>query len=759
MFMSKTNSMKKTIISFVLLLVASCGWAQKVWKNPTSFYVEELFHTDYKVNEVEFTDKETIVHLRALSNGDFSFHKETFLMTPDGKQYLITNGNAIHENEVRILLGEKYKPTGPYTYVALHFEPLPYDVERFHLMEGSGKSGKKIWNITEGKPKDMSDLFNSNWRNDQTGDWILSLYADNAVYNSKVWKYESKSEKSVVLSDGKEKVTIAIGKEKNGKRQFSVNGQKVTLSGFGSILPAYPTKDDTEFSTELYNGEVAIAGWIKDFPKEFAEKKIHITAKVNDILTGEIVTESGITIDSLGQFSIKVKLNGVQSVLFEEETDNGEKVFATDLVLQPGKQCYMVHDWKNGSCLFMGEDARLQNELQSNPCTMDWIETRKVDYKEKNYKATVDKLNDIIAKTPTLSKRYRDYMNDNIRFYAAQYITKTFMPEKAVPVAEKYADVNPAMPLSLSRCFNDYIDSKLRFYIYTALEKNSGDDRDLSKVWVWKQMKIAEKKNICRGTGVLLINEIQKIAGSKTFEKFRDIDMEDAYNEWASDFYKVKCNVIDSLFSNQLVRDYCRARILGKELAFSKNLRNGASAVIDEIKNDYFKQQVVGLKNYYVELVKQNEEDVKKAIAPSSDFEGMTDGKAIIDKIIEPYKGKIVYMDLWGTWCQPCINAIKASPKLKEAVKDHDMVYVYFACRSEEKEWKIYIAELGLTKPNYINYNLPESQQKAVMKYLKVDGFPFFVLFDKHGNMEKLDRDHFQDVPGFKKKIDELSKK
>ena len=758
--MSKTNSMKKTIISFVLLLIATCSWAHKVWKNPTSFFVEEIFLTDIKVNEVEFTDKETIVHLRVLSDEEFRFKKETFLKTPDGKQYLITNGNAIHEDEVRLSLGEWYKVTSPYTNVALHFEPLPDNVERFHLMEGSRERDQKIWNITERKPKDMSDLFNSNWRNDQTSDWILSLYSDNAVYDSKVWKYESKNEKSVVLSDGKEKVTIAIGKEKNGKRQFTINGQQVTLSSFGSVLPAYPTKDETEFSTELYNGEVTIAGWIKDFPKEFAEEKINITAKVKDILTGEWVEVDGTTIDALGQFSIKVKLNGVQSVLFEEKTDNDEKVFATDLVLQPGKQCYMVHDWKNGSCLFMGDDARLLNELQANPCTMDWIETRKVDYKEKNYKATVDKLNDIIAKTPTLSKRYRDYMNDNIRFYAARYITKTKLPEKAVPVAEKYADINPAMPLSLSRCFNDYIDSKLRFYIYTALEKNSVGDRDLSMVWVWKQKKIASKKTrygkIALG-GVPLLREVLNIAGSKEYGK--DEDMENAYIEWASDFYKVKCDVIDSLFSNQLIRDYCRARILGKELVCNKSLRKEASVVINGIKNDYFKQQVDGLKDYYVELAKQNEEDVKKVIVPSSNVEGLTDGKAIIDKIIEPYKGKIVYMDLWGTWCMPCIHAIRNSPKLKTAVKDYDVVYVYFACRSEEDEWKKMIAELDLAKQNYIHYNLPKNQQKAVTDYLKVDGLPFYVLFDKHGNMEKLERGHIGDIEGFKKKIDELSKK
>ena len=96
---------------------------------------------------------------------------------------------------------------------------------------------------------------------------------------------------------------------------------------------------------------------------------------------------------------------------------------------------------------------------------------------------------------------------------------------------------------------------------------------------------------------------------------------------------------------------------------------------------------------------------------------------------------------------------------LKAAVKDYDIVYLYVAYGSEETAWKGCIAELGLTKPNYVHYNLPQKQQNAVLDYLKVDGVPFYVLFDKQGNMEILDRGHIGDIQGFKKKIDELSKK
>ena len=767
--------MKKTIVSLVLMLIAVCGWAQKVWENPTSFFDDPYY--EIKVSKVELLDKETIVHLNVKNPGSFQFAKQTYLTTPDGKQYAVTDGKATCKEEIDFPLGQWYNPTVPYTNIALHFNPLPADVERFHLIEGPWHDAFRIWNITEGKTEDMSELFNSNWRNDQTGDWVLGLYADNAVYNNKVWKYEEKNDKKVVLTDGQEKVTIAVGKEKAGKRQFTINGQKVTLSSFGSVLPAYPTADNTSFSTEYKDGEAVISGWIKDFPKDISDGKIKVVANAVNFVTGVPHNVTATTFDELGQFTMTVKLNGTQTVKL---TEAGEyNVFAKDVVLEPGKKYYMVHDWKNGYCLFMGENARLQNELQTNPCDIEWASTGYIEPKVKNYETAMGRLNDIIAKNPNLSKRYREYMNDKIRFRAARNIVNSRELEKAAQIADKYAAVNTSMPLSLTSNFTEYVDEKIRSCFSMAMDKYrdspelflrfekegkiklSDSDHDLLKKWqqtneLRNKLRDCETIEEANAVGA----EIEKIGGAKEILALRDReDIQKILAEWRPNTHKVECDVIDSVYTNQLMRDYCRARILSQELSRNKSLTNDALPLINDIRNDYFKQQVVALKSHYEEFARQNEEAVKKVIAPSSNVEGLTDGKAIVEKMIEPYKGKIVYMDVWGTWCQPCINAIKASPAMKEAVKDYDIVYLYFTYGSEEAAWKGCIAELGLTKPNYVHYRLPQNQQDAVVSYLKVDGYPFYVLFDKQGNMEILDRGHIGNIQGFKNKIDEISKK
>ena len=771
--------MKKTIISLMLLLIATCGWAQKVWNNPLSFCDSK----DYPLtpSEVEFKKDETIVHMHITGGGMICFPNYCVLKDQDGKTYAIKSGEPTRSGEDSCHIDKWLQLTNGAGNYSLHFEPLPETTERIHFIESYDANGFRIWNIRDSKAtKDMTGLFNSNWRDEQTGDWVLSLFNGGAVYNNRVCSYDEKSEKKVVINNGQEKITIAIGKEKDGKRVFTINGQKRTLANFGSALPAYPTEDNTAFSTENNKGEALIIGWVKDFPKEISDKKIKISANVKDILTNTESTVSETTFDEIGQFTIKVKLNGTQCVSLNEVA-NDVNVFTTEMVLQPGKQYYMMHDWENDCCLFMGDDARLQNELQTFPCKYDWQHVSEIDAKVKQYDAVKGKLNDIVAKNPTLSKRYRDYTNERNRFSAAQNIIRSQDLAEGLKTAGKFDAINPALPLSLTKAFPDYLYLKLLLttsnardkYIpfpetYLSFEKEgklklSDSDRDFLKRWrqrLDRGIKLYPENFKTEEEYMAANAEADKIC---TYQEMKDFnnreDIKKVYDEWAPNAYQTYSEVIDSLYSDQQMRDFSRAFLLCQMIRQDKTIPENAAFLLDKIKDGNLKQQVTDLNNHYLKLAKQYEEAVNKVIAPSSNVEGLTDGKAIVEKLIEPYKGKIVYMDIWGTWCQPCINAIKASPKMKEAVKDYDIVYLYFTYGSEEAAWKACIGELGLTKPNYVHYNLPRKQQEAVVSYLGVDGYPFYVLFDKQGNKEILDRGHIGNVEAFKKRIEELSKK
>lgn len=770
--------MRKSIITLCMMLSASCGWAQTVWTNLSSYCDNDRL--SLTPTEVEFKQDETILHLRVQNSpgGGVGF-SGIKLKDENGKMYALKHGDPTRIYEDKCLLGTYNKvPMHGIMNFALHFEPVTNPTTRLHAYTGYGYYDFKIWNIHQVKPMEIS-LFNSNWR-DEKGDWVLGLYESGAVYDSKVYSYEEKSDKKIVLTNGNEKLTIALGKEKDGKRQFKINGKKLNLECFGAEVPAYPTEDNTAFSTDNTSGEAEISGWIKDFPKEISESEeaFGISVKVQNMFTGELEDYNKATIDKDGKFTIKVKVNGTQSVIFNEFS-NKVNVYEAKIVLQPGKKYFMVHNWETAKCMFMGEDARLQNELQAFPCKYEWKTTIHADLKEKSIDSTLTRLADNIAKYPTLSKRYRDFIEQEARLRVASNFVVSPFENGTEVLSDKYLSINPALPISLFPALYEYSENKYRIEnskahqkytrtpkLFLSFEKQgkiqiSDSEREVLKKWQQYEDDI-DKLSECESREEMM-EKYEKIQAMYPREElnafFSKEDVSKAYSEWAPSSDQIQKNVIDSMFTDQTLRDFCRSLILGKVLQQEKSLPEYYSHLYDDIKNESFKKQIDNLKAYYAEQERLNAEKVKSVIAPNSNVAGLTDGKAIVEKMIEPYKGKIIYMDTWGTWCNPCIQAIKTSHGIKDAVKDYDIVYLYFAYGSPDAAWKGAIVDLDIAKPNYVHYNLPEEQQEAVIKYLKVDGFPSYFLFDKNGNMESLDRGHIGDIDGFKKKIEELSKK
>lgn len=55
----------------------------------------------------------------------------------------------------------------------------------------------------------------------------------------------------------------------------------------------------------------------------------------------------------------------------------------------------------------------------------------------------------------------------------------------------------------------------------------------------------------------------------------------------------------------------------------------------------------------------------------------MSDGEQILRKLIVPYHGHLILLDIWGTWCSPCKEALSHSQEEYERLKNYDLVYLY----------------------------------------------------------------------------------
>ncbi len=148
--------MKHTIITALLAVFCMTAVAQKtvVWNNPSAFMGEST--GEFKITKVELKSTETVLHVHAdyYPGGKFSFSKNSFVQTPDGSKYAITNGAKTSEEETDFPLDTFYEvPESGKLNLALHFNPVPMDTKQMDFMEGYGERDFKFWNICDGKTK------------------------------------------------------------------------------------------------------------------------------------------------------------------------------------------------------------------------------------------------------------------------------------------------------------------------------------------------------------------------------------------------------------------------------------------------------------------------------------------------------------------------------------------------------------------------------------------------------------------------------
>ena len=194
-------------------------------------------------------------------------------------------------------------------------------------------------------------------------------------------------------------------------------------------------------------------------------------------------------------------------------------------------------------------------------------------------------------------------------------------------------------------------------------------------------------------------------------------------------------NCLDSLRADKTMKCVCITKLVhkafdGTHKALSKELMDTLKTwiTIPSIYDDVVKRN-----DYYIALA--NHQLDKLIMKTDEGVAGMTEGKEILKKLLEPYKGKIVLIDVWGTWCGPCKAALKHSQEEYKRLAKYDIQYVYFANRSSKDSWENVIKEYDVTGPNVSHFNLPNEQQSAIERYLKVKSFPTYKLVDPQGNV------------------------
>lgn len=113
-----------------------------------------------------------------------------------------------------------------------------------------------------------------------------------------------------------------------------------------------------------------------------------------------------------------------------------------------------------------------------------------------------------------------------------------------------------------------------------------------------------------------------------------------------------------------------------------------------------------------------------------------TEAERLFDAIIAPYKGKVVVVDFWNTWCNPCLAAHKEIEPLKSGeLKSDDIVWIYIADDSSPEA--TYKEKIQHIKGKH--YRFSSEQAKIVKRQFGIKAIPSYVLVEKSGEYKLRD--------------------
>ncbi len=178
---------------------------------------------------------------------------------------------------------------------------------------------------------------------------------------------------------------------------------------------------------------------------------------------------------------------------------------------------------------------------------------------------------------------------------------------------------------------------------------------------------------------------------------------------------------------------------------------NAYALQMNDRKEQLTDKQIENISNYYKDsnkdfsklLIRKNEELLKN-IESTNDLKvnetPPVSKEKMIDAIISNYKGSVVLVDFWATWCNPCMDAHSDMKPMKDGLIDKDIVFVYLTDGSSPKPlWEGKIKDIGGEQ-----YYLTDDEFNFLLESFGFTGIPSYLVYDKNGQL----KNKFTGFPG-----------
>lgn len=457
-------------------------------------------------------------------------------------------------------------------------------------------------------------------------------------------------------------------------------------------------------------------------------------------------------------------------------------------------EAYVAFENRPKQILYTGAEARFHNELanyKTSDAHIDRLELVKkvssdMDFlsaTQANYNTRMRHLENYINRYPTLSDRFKTfqyaYEKYQMAFYLMQHRFDKFRSKDPFFNKGYMEYIHANMTFDNEQLFTlvpDYAiftRDYLGYYKDVTSLKKDPESGELRGITVWEEEAMQylaeqgvfndQEKKLVAAFAALRINQhasVQNISdssnslramwpGSDSWNSYMALrerpEVKNVLSEVSLMLLKRKTQaaelqLIDSLFSNKALYQLMIARQLCKSMD-----HDHVPLSADELHLLNERLTIQSIKNYIMEMhnhylsISDQQVAYPASLKNTDHLKDVMDADSLFQQLIAPYKGKVIYVDFWGTWCMPCMEQMPYAAGIKKEFAGKDVVFMYFASNSPEKSWKNVIKQMNLSGENVIHYRLSNEQERLIEKKVELNGYPTYLLIAKDGKLVSKD--------------------
>lgn len=111
-----------------------------------------------------------------------------------------------------------------------------------------------------------------------------------------------------------------------------------------------------------------------------------------------------------------------------------------------------------------------------------------------------------------------------------------------------------------------------------------------------------------------------------------------------------------------------------------------------------------------------------------------------LKNIISENKGEVIFINIWATWCEPCVKEFPDVVRIFNEYKNKDVKFLSLSVDSESDIDSLVIPFLKKQNAKFPVYIVDEKSSESVINFLNPDwsgAIPVSIIYDKKGEQRK----------------------